>query len=299
MQVCLSGTTVPQDASACQDAKNDGDSDVDQEDMGAFIRCLSGPGLPPDLDCAGWRPDGPKNLRTSTFAARWRAHRAALWVFWDLLFLPPTAGRLHGCLTPRILLAPRPPIPNRAWLCRLGCEKPNNKTEHGVATAKGTERGKSRALENKTSTQKRTSCNSHRMCRWRNRRRIHRSTLAHRHRGTCGRQRPGRLGNPDLQHPGQQHCLKAQASREVTGRRAGSTRYVRSNPVPVATTPAQPALSQTGVTRSDVRAAPSQRTCRPEPDTSRAHHPPPTYLAILGKPIAPSNNDGWSSYLVA
>jgi uncharacterized lipoprotein YddW (UPF0748 family) len=53
MQVCLSGTTVPQDASACQDAKNDGDSDVDQEDMGAFIRCLSGPGLPPDLDCAG------------------------------------------------------------------------------------------------------------------------------------------------------------------------------------------------------------------------------------------------------
>jgi uncharacterized lipoprotein YddW (UPF0748 family) len=51
MQVCLSGSTVPQDDPNCQDAKLDGDSDVDQDDMQRFIGCLSGPGVMGNSNC--------------------------------------------------------------------------------------------------------------------------------------------------------------------------------------------------------------------------------------------------------
>lgn len=51
MQVCLSGSTIPQSDPNCAGAKLDGDSDVDQDDMRLFLGCFSGPGQPGDYNC--------------------------------------------------------------------------------------------------------------------------------------------------------------------------------------------------------------------------------------------------------
>jgi uncharacterized lipoprotein YddW (UPF0748 family) len=51
MQVCLSGSTVPQDDPDCQNAKLDGDGDVDQDDMTKFLGCMTGPGIYGDPNC--------------------------------------------------------------------------------------------------------------------------------------------------------------------------------------------------------------------------------------------------------
>jgi len=52
IQACLTGKYVAQSDPACQNAKMDDDSDVDQADMDIFIGCLGGPRIPPTLDCA-------------------------------------------------------------------------------------------------------------------------------------------------------------------------------------------------------------------------------------------------------
>jgi len=44
---------VQQNAPECQNTKMDGDSDVDQDDMSIFLRCLSGPTVAAPYDCEG------------------------------------------------------------------------------------------------------------------------------------------------------------------------------------------------------------------------------------------------------
>jgi hypothetical protein len=51
-QVCLSGTSFPQNDPSCQDAKLDEDSDVDELDLVIFVGCLRGDSVPADLSCA-------------------------------------------------------------------------------------------------------------------------------------------------------------------------------------------------------------------------------------------------------
>lgn len=51
LQACLSGESVPQTNSTCQDAKLDADSDVDGKDLEIFRRCLGGSRVPADPDC--------------------------------------------------------------------------------------------------------------------------------------------------------------------------------------------------------------------------------------------------------
>ncbi len=52
LQVCLTGTSIPQHESDCQDARLDEDLDVDQEDMAIFLGCLTGANIPADPGCA-------------------------------------------------------------------------------------------------------------------------------------------------------------------------------------------------------------------------------------------------------
>lgn len=51
-QLCLSGSRVPQTASACQRAKLDGDDFVDANDLVIFRNCMSGSRIPADVGCA-------------------------------------------------------------------------------------------------------------------------------------------------------------------------------------------------------------------------------------------------------
>jgi len=51
LQLCLSGTDVPQNLPECQNAKLDSDDDVDQADVALFMGCLSGPDQPAKGDC--------------------------------------------------------------------------------------------------------------------------------------------------------------------------------------------------------------------------------------------------------
>ncbi len=51
VQVCLSGSTIPQDAPACLDTRFDGDTDVDSDDMAKFLGCFSGPNVESDPTC--------------------------------------------------------------------------------------------------------------------------------------------------------------------------------------------------------------------------------------------------------
>ena len=51
---CLSGASNPHDGSpTCTRSNLDGDSDVDQSDFGLLQRCLSGPYVPANPNCAG------------------------------------------------------------------------------------------------------------------------------------------------------------------------------------------------------------------------------------------------------
>jgi hypothetical protein len=43
LQICLTGTNVPQTVPSCAPAKLDGDEDVDESDLGLFQACMSGP----------------------------------------------------------------------------------------------------------------------------------------------------------------------------------------------------------------------------------------------------------------
>ena len=52
VQECLSGRELPQDDPDCQDTKLDGDNDVDQYDVAAFLGCISGPNVIADPSCA-------------------------------------------------------------------------------------------------------------------------------------------------------------------------------------------------------------------------------------------------------
>lgn len=50
-QLCYSGSTVPQTAPACTDARIDGDEDVDAGDFAIFQGCMSGANVPADPAC--------------------------------------------------------------------------------------------------------------------------------------------------------------------------------------------------------------------------------------------------------
>lgn len=52
LQQCLSGREIPQTAAACEDARLDAGTDVDEDDVALFITCLSGAGIRGDPDCA-------------------------------------------------------------------------------------------------------------------------------------------------------------------------------------------------------------------------------------------------------
>ena len=52
LQACLSGADIPQNNSACQDAKLDPDSDVDKYDIAIFKGCRSGSSILADPNCA-------------------------------------------------------------------------------------------------------------------------------------------------------------------------------------------------------------------------------------------------------
>ena len=51
-QVCLTGSSAPQDDPDCRDAKFDGDSDVDENDFTLFKGCMRGANVPGDVNCA-------------------------------------------------------------------------------------------------------------------------------------------------------------------------------------------------------------------------------------------------------
>jgi hypothetical protein len=51
LQECLTGAGIDQTDPDCQDAKLDGDSDVDIDDVAIFIGCISGPNQPVDENC--------------------------------------------------------------------------------------------------------------------------------------------------------------------------------------------------------------------------------------------------------
>ncbi len=51
LQTCLSGSGVPQNSPACQDALLDADVDVDANELSIFLGCLRGPGVPGDPSC--------------------------------------------------------------------------------------------------------------------------------------------------------------------------------------------------------------------------------------------------------
>jgi hypothetical protein len=51
LQLCFSGSFVPQTEPACQDAELDGDDDVDQADLSIFMICATGSGAPADHAC--------------------------------------------------------------------------------------------------------------------------------------------------------------------------------------------------------------------------------------------------------
>ena len=53
LQSCLSGNTVPQNASECANARLDEDTDVDQADFLLLLGCLTGPGQAADPLCPG------------------------------------------------------------------------------------------------------------------------------------------------------------------------------------------------------------------------------------------------------
>lgn len=52
MQICFSGTGLPQADPRCDPAKLDADDDVDTEDLAIFMKCFTGPGVRGDVDCA-------------------------------------------------------------------------------------------------------------------------------------------------------------------------------------------------------------------------------------------------------
>lgn len=52
MQICFSGTGVPQPDPRCTPAKLDADHDVDTEDLAIFMGCFTGPGVRGDVGCA-------------------------------------------------------------------------------------------------------------------------------------------------------------------------------------------------------------------------------------------------------
>lgn len=52
LQMCLTGPAISQADAACQDAKLDGDIDVDADDLLIFAPCLSGAGVVPPIGCS-------------------------------------------------------------------------------------------------------------------------------------------------------------------------------------------------------------------------------------------------------
>ena len=51
LQVCLTGELAPLTDPNCPDADLDADFHIDQGDLMLFLRCLSGPDVPPGPNC--------------------------------------------------------------------------------------------------------------------------------------------------------------------------------------------------------------------------------------------------------
>lgn len=58
MQACLSGSAIPQEEPACEQAHMDNDRDVDQNDIHLFQLCLGGSDIPADPDCLQQQTSG-------------------------------------------------------------------------------------------------------------------------------------------------------------------------------------------------------------------------------------------------